>query len=265
MMHGSLDDSLPGDLTYSIKQGQGVGLLPSSFLCTLGHSFGPFDASGMLVLKYDHMNVYSQKFECVQKNLGMGTGEYGPIFKFRKVWARANAQGLVGIEAPSMNVSFGDILRLRRSKAGSIDWLSTLQVAAGKESKTPEAIMLCGDYNSMDEFLNMPEHLMVSREINACVPGRSVSQPMLLCPHKTAMPMLSKILASLNLNSGHETQSLSIRFTGGRRSLFLDKATVARAFHQDFKSSVRMGCEGGILGYHLATGNEGRSVCTLHG
>jgi hypothetical protein len=26
-----------------------------------------------------------------------------------------------------------------------------------------------------------------------------------------------------------------------------------------------MGCEGGSLGYHLATGNDGRSVCTLHG
>lgn len=104
-MQGSLDVSLPGDLTYSIKHGQDVGLLPSNFLCVLGHSIGPFDASGMLVLNKDHMKVYTRKFESVQKNLGMGTGDYGPIFKFRKVWARANAQGLLGIEAPSMTRS----------------------------------------------------------------------------------------------------------------------------------------------------------------
>jgi hypothetical protein len=262
MMQGSLSDSLPFFSSLDVSDGLDVGLLPSDFLLTLGHAFSPIDTSGMGVLDLCPCNAV--KFGCVKSSLGIGKwSKEGPIFKFREKWTPlTEAEGFLMIEH---GTSFG------HSSSPSVDWLRTFQEMTGKESETPEAIVLCGHYNSVAEFLHMPDHLLISRETNGCVPGRVVSQPKLLCSPNIATQTLQTILTLLELNNEHGKQKLSVRFTAG--PMFLDpsevgqrvEAGVAQALERNFVSSLQIGSQGGSLGYHLVMGSQGRRVCTLQG
>jgi hypothetical protein len=263
MMQGALSDSLPFSSFLDVNGGLDVGLLPSDFLLTLGHSFSPFDTSGMDVLEGCPFSAV--KFGCVKSSLGIGEwSKEGPIFKFREKWTPVTeTEGFLMIELPGQGgASFGHL------SSPPVDWLKTFQEMTGKESETPEAIVLCGDYNSMAEFLHMPDHLLISRETNGCVKGRVVSQPKLVCSPNIATQTLQTILTLLELNNEHGQQQLSVRFTAGPKSLFSNKrveAGVAQTLARNFKSSLQMGSQGSSLGYHLVMGSEGRRVCTLQG
>ena len=248
-------------LAQIIRTSVDVGLLPADFLSTVGYGFCPFDASGLVVLAAESFSYYKNKFDIVEKSLGIGHWKVdGRLYRFRDLWRNSSKDpGFAIIEVTERPV-FG---------VGAKDetWRKTFENAFLKDDTDSNVTALVGHYESIDEFLALPDHLMVSRELNGCRQKKNIK---LLCTSKTLTNVLRKLLNEIHSTSSSE--SFSVRFTMGASLLFQDLSTHMKdGLYKRMKRQVAkkcalvLGCKGGSLGYHLVSGNEGRNVFTLHG
>ena len=256
-----------------IPYGKEVGFLPVDFLYTVGQGgLYPFNASGMMALNID--TYYQEIYESVKQGLGIGSGKDGKLFLLREKCGFEYFR-LVSIEVARKRQSGGSNVSMMRSERGSrairfggqkkAEWIKRFHDEVRVGILDGDAIILHGSYDSVDEFLAMPDHLVASRELNACVPGRSKSTPVVLCTEDYCKSHLSSVLRPTSLSSG---EKMSVRFTAGLRSLISPFSTSLQndnSFVGRYKSSVQVGCKGASLGYHLVTSSEGRNVLTLRG
>ncbi len=149
------------------------------------------------------------------------------LFHFRDQWTASKDDGLIMIVFPEDN----PFSRCR----------SNWEDCFNEGVDTRDSVILYGDYKSASEMVSLPDHIVISRELNACCYGRNHGGK-LFCLSSRCLGVIDGGMKKMMIQSEKATTrdlDFSLRFTLGMRSILADQNKVNKMITKGIKKSSK--------------------------